>query len=85
MFLRSANTATLSCKQEKWLCLQTYVSSIPYGIGKCKRDFVKMHTGFFLFRRRYAILNGKKRVTDLSFSAGITTARKAGKVYVLND
>ena len=85
MFLRFPNSVILSCKQERCLYLETYVSSIPYGIGKCKRDFVKMHTGFFLFRRRYAILNGKKRVTDLSFSAGITTARKAGKVYVLND
>ena len=85
MFLRFPNSVILSCEQERCLYLETYVSSIPYGIGKCKVEFVKMHTGFFLFRRRYAILNGKKRVTDLSFSAGITTARKAGEVYVFND
>ena len=61
MFSRSANTATLSCKQEQWLCLQTYVSSIPYGIEKCKVEFVKMHKGFFSFRGRYDILDGHQK------------------------
>ena len=61
MFSRSANTATLSCEQERCLCLETYVSSIPYGIEKCKVEFVKMHKGFFSFRGRYDILNGHQK------------------------
>ena len=56
MFLRFPNSVILSCKQE-----QTYVSSIPYGIEKCKVEFVKMHKGFFSFRGRYDILDGHQK------------------------
>ena len=41
--------------------VQTYVSSIPYGIEKCKVEFVKMHKGFFSFRGRYDILDGHQK------------------------
>ena len=52
---------TVSCEQERCLCLETYVSSIPYGIEKCKVEFVKMHKGFFSFRGRYDILDGHQK------------------------
>ena len=61
MFLRFPNSVILSCEQERCLCLETYVSSIPYGIEKCKVEFVKMHKGFFSFRGRYDILDGHQK------------------------
>ncbi len=49
MFLRFSKFSHLILRAGTMPVLETYVSSIPYGIEKCKVEFVKMHKGFFFF------------------------------------